>query len=91
MSEPQRPIDTALFDQSIAASDDFYRHVNGGWLDANPVPSEYGAWGAPQIVPRATRTCCTSCSRTQRPERSLADRPARWWATTSPPRWMRQR
>jgi putative endopeptidase len=50
MSDPQRPIDTALFDPSTAASDDFYRHVNGGWLDANPVPSEYGAWGAPQIV-----------------------------------------
>jgi putative endopeptidase len=50
MSDSQRPIDAALFDQSVAASDDFYRHVNGGWLDANPVPSEYGAWGAPQIV-----------------------------------------
>ena len=50
MSDPLRPIDTALFDPATAASDDFYRHVNGGWLDANPVPSEYGAWGAPQIV-----------------------------------------
>ena len=30
--------------------DDFYRHVNGGWLDANPVPPEYGSWGAAQIV-----------------------------------------
>ena len=50
MSEPQRAIDTALFDPDTAASDDFYRHVNGGWLDANPVPSEYGSWGAPQIV-----------------------------------------
>ena len=50
MSDLQRPIDTALFDPATAASDDFYRHVNGGWLDANPVPSEYGAWGAPQIV-----------------------------------------
>ena len=50
MSDPQRPIDTALFDPDIAASDDFYRHVNGGWLEANPVPAEYGSWGAPQIV-----------------------------------------
>jgi len=50
MSDPQRPIDTALFDPDAAAGDDFYRHVNGGWIDANPVPSEYGAWGAPQIV-----------------------------------------
>jgi putative endopeptidase len=50
MSEPLRAIDTALFDPNISASDDFYRHVNGGWLDSNPVPSEYGSWGAPQIV-----------------------------------------
>ena len=50
MSEPLRAIDTALFDPSTAASDDFYRYVNGGWLDANPVPSDYGAWGPPQIV-----------------------------------------
>ena len=50
MSETERPIDPALFDADTTASDDFYRHVNGGWLDANPVPSEYGSWGAPQIV-----------------------------------------
>ncbi len=50
MTEPPRAIDRALFDPDTAASDDFYRHVNGGWIDANPVPSEYGSWGAPQIV-----------------------------------------
>ncbi len=46
MSDALRPIDTSLFDVDTAASDDFYRHVNGGWLDANPVPPEYGSWGA---------------------------------------------
>ncbi len=50
MSEPPRAIDTALFDADTAASDDFYRHVNGGWIDVNPVPPEYGSWGAGQIV-----------------------------------------
>lgn len=25
---------------------DFWRYANGGWLDANPVPAEYGSWGA---------------------------------------------
>ncbi len=39
-------IDRTLFDVSVPVSDDFYRHVNGGWLDANPVPSEYPAWGS---------------------------------------------
>jgi putative endopeptidase len=49
MTDP-RPIDTSLFDESVDVSEDFYRHVNGGWLDANPVPPEYGAWGAFQEV-----------------------------------------
>ena len=50
MSESLRAIDTALFDLGTAASDDFYRHVNGGWLDANPVPPEYGVWDEARIV-----------------------------------------
>jgi putative endopeptidase len=50
MSEPPRAIETALFDADTAASVDFYRHVNGGWIDANPVPPQYGSWGPPQIV-----------------------------------------
>jgi predicted metalloendopeptidase len=50
MSGPAHPIDAALFDPDTAASEDFYRHVNGGWLDANPIPPEYGAWGAGQMV-----------------------------------------
>ena len=90
MSEPQRPIDTALFDQSITASDDFYRHVNGGWLDANPVPSEYGAWGAPQIVHARNQDVLhqlleDAAARTE-PRGSAAS----WWATTSPRRWMKR-
>ena len=50
MSGSTNPVDAALFDPETAASDDFYRHVNGGWLDANPVPAEYGAWGAGHVV-----------------------------------------
>lgn len=46
MSETLRPIDPSLFDTSASPSEDFFRYVNGGWLDANPVPPEYGAWGA---------------------------------------------
>ena len=43
-------IDPANLDPAMPASDDFYRHVNGGWLDANPVPPAYGAWGASHEV-----------------------------------------
>lgn len=33
-------------DPSIDPGTDFYRHANGGWLDANPIPADFGAWGA---------------------------------------------
>ncbi len=32
-------------DPSVSPGVDFYRFANGGWLDRNPVPDEYGAWG----------------------------------------------
>src|SRR4051794_8970365 len=31
---------------------DFYRFANGGWLDANPIPAGYGAWGSFEEVSR---------------------------------------
>ena len=37
-------------DPTVSPGEDFYRFVNGGWLDANPVPPEYGAWGAAHEV-----------------------------------------
>lgn len=42
--------DAADSDPSVSPADDFYRFANGGWLDANPVPPEYGAWGAAHEV-----------------------------------------
>ncbi|HET8739643.1 MAG TPA: M13 family metallopeptidase [Acidimicrobiia bacterium] len=39
-------LDPSNFDLSTPPGVDFYRHANGGWLDANPVPPEYPAWGA---------------------------------------------
>jgi len=46
MSSPFRAIDTTLFDMATSPAQDFYRYVNGGWLDGNPVPPEYSSWGA---------------------------------------------
>lgn len=37
-------------DPSVSPADDFYRFANGGWLDTNPVPPEYGAWGSAHEV-----------------------------------------
>ncbi|MDR3685493.1 MAG: M13 family metallopeptidase [Coriobacteriia bacterium] len=46
MTDAPRAIDPAFFDENVPASEDFFRYANGGWLDANPVPPEYGSWGA---------------------------------------------
>jgi len=46
---PTDPVfDDADTDPTVSPRDDFYRWVNGGWIDTNPVPAEYGAWGAIQ-------------------------------------------
>ncbi|MGI9586270.1 MAG: peptidase, partial [Acidimicrobiia bacterium] len=37
-------------DPTATPATDFYRFVNGGWIDRNPVPLEYGAWGAIQEI-----------------------------------------
>jgi putative endopeptidase len=40
------PLDPADRDPSADPAVDFFRFANGGWLDANPVPPEYGSWGS---------------------------------------------
>src|SRR3954463_2317623 len=39
-------------DPSADPGVDFYRFANGGWLDANPIPRGYGAWGSFEEVSR---------------------------------------
>src|SRR5689334_13572669 len=39
-------IDRHNFDMSIRPGDDFYEYVNGTWIKENPIPPEYGRWGA---------------------------------------------
>ena len=39
-------------DQSIHPGVDFYRYANGGWIDTNPIPPGYGAWGAIEELDR---------------------------------------
>src|SRR4051794_8845921 len=39
-------------DPSADPGVDFYRFANGGWLDANPIPPGYPAWGAFEEVSR---------------------------------------
>jgi len=37
-------------DKTCAACDDFYQFATGGWRKANPIPSDYPAWGQFYVI-----------------------------------------
>ena len=39
-------INRADLDTTVKPGDDFFQYVNGNWLKNNPIPPEYGRWGA---------------------------------------------
>jgi putative endopeptidase len=39
-------IDRANFDESVKPGQDFFLHVNGSWIEHNPIPPQYSRWGA---------------------------------------------
>lgn len=43
-------IETADMDETIAPGDDFYRHVNGAWLNAFDIPEEFSSYGSFTIL-----------------------------------------
>ncbi|MBF8270253.1 MAG: peptidase M13, partial [Gammaproteobacteria bacterium] len=42
----QSGIETQYFDNTVRAQDDFYRHVNGKWLDTTEIPADKARWGS---------------------------------------------
>lgn len=43
-------IDQAGFDNDTRAQDDFFQHVNGGWLDSTEIPDDKTSWGSFNIL-----------------------------------------
>lgn len=39
-------IDITDIDHDVRPQDDFYRHVNGGWLDRSAIPADRSRWGS---------------------------------------------
>ncbi len=39
-------IDPKEFNTSVRPTDDFFEHVNGGWINKNPIPPEESQWGS---------------------------------------------
>jgi putative endopeptidase len=42
--------DPALLDPAVRPGDDFFAYVNGRWVAENPIPAEYGRFGAFHIL-----------------------------------------
>jgi len=43
---PISGIDTQYIDSSVRAQDDFFTHLNGGWLKATKIPDDKASWGS---------------------------------------------
>lgn len=49
-AEHLKSVNPAYIDNSIPAGDDFYMHVNKGWMDAHPLTAEYARYGVFNIL-----------------------------------------
>ena len=48
-------IDTLSFDRSVRPQDDFFRFVNGGWLNRTEIPADASSWGSGSEVREKAR------------------------------------
>jgi putative endopeptidase len=48
-------IDPADMNPSVAACQDFNQYANGGWLKANPIPSDQSEWGSFSVLEEQNR------------------------------------
>jgi predicted metalloendopeptidase len=48
-------IDVAAMDRSVAPGDDFFKYVNGAWLEATAIPPDKSSYGAGAILVDETR------------------------------------
>ena len=46
MAPENDAIQLANMDPAVSPGTDFFRYANGGWIDANPIPAEFGQYGA---------------------------------------------
>tara|TARA_R110000850_G_scaffold271031_2_gene404920 strand:- start:318237 stop:320309 length:2073 start_codon:yes stop_codon:yes gene_type:complete len=44
--ETQRGINLAYMDTTVSPTEDFFRYVNGRWLDENEIPEDETSWGS---------------------------------------------
>ncbi len=49
-TEHLKSVNPAYIDNSIPVGEDFYHHVNKGWMDAHPLSPEYARFGVFNIL-----------------------------------------
>ena len=61
--------DPAAIDAGVAPCDDFFRHACGGWMKANPIPSDQSRWGRfNELAERNKETLRDLLEKAARPE-----------------------
>lgn len=48
--QPSSGIDRGGFDETVRPQDDFFRHVNGRWLDTTEIPPDRSRWGSFDVL-----------------------------------------
>jgi endothelin-converting enzyme/putative endopeptidase len=48
-------LDHAMLDERVSPCDDFFRYACGGWIDANPIPSDESNWGVDDMLGQRNR------------------------------------
>ncbi len=51
----QSGVETQYFDPAVRADDDFYRHVNGKWLDTTTIPPDKPSWNPGYVLHQQTQ------------------------------------
>ena len=52
--EEQRGINRAYMDTTMRPGDDFFRYVNGAWVDSTTIPEDRSSWGGFQELRKST-------------------------------------
>ncbi len=52
--ESHHGINLAYFDTTVSPTQDFFRHVNGLWLDQNVIPEDQTSWGSFGVLRKQT-------------------------------------
>ncbi|MFD2270039.1 hypothetical protein ACFS07_00145 [Undibacterium arcticum] len=85
-------IDVQTIDQSVRPQDDFFRYLNGKWLDATEIPADKSSWGSFYKLADDTQPQLRAIieAAAQKPEQRGQLRSAEKSATSTPASWMKK-